>query len=164
MPSQNIPSYYGLSRLQTWNVHLPANISSFLIPSQLPASLCHESHNFSRFRSRILRGRLLVFIIYPYTPLTILLFVMERFGPNILFFFYLVFFWFYISFSFSFRTMKKARDKEVTWQVTWCDIISLELDGRVWKMTSGHLEYIWWPWVEHEAGMRMKHGHKGRVI
>jgi len=94
--------------------------------------------------------------------------VMECFGPNILFFFYLFFFWFYFSFSFSFsfsfRTMKKACDKKFTWQVTWCDIISLELDGRVWKMTSGHLEYTWWPWVGHEAGMRMKHGHKGRVI
>ena len=67
--------------------------------------------------------------------------VMECFGSNILF--YLFFFWFYISFSlsFSFRTMKQARDKEVTQQVTWCDIISLELDRRVWKMTSGHLEY-----------------------
>jgi len=92
--------------------------------------------------------------------------VMEHFGPNILFFFYLFFFWFYFSFSFSFsfRTMKKAHDKEVTWQVTWCVVISLELDERVWKMMSGHLEYTWWPWVEHEAGMRMKYGHKGRVI
>ena len=48
-------------------------------------------------------------------------FVMECFGPNILFFFYLFFFWFYISFSF--RTMKKARDTKVTWCITWCDII-----------------------------------------
>jgi len=68
-----------------------------------------------------------------------LLIVIKRFGPNILFFFYLFFFWFYISFSF--RTMKKACDKEVTWHITWCDVISLELNGRVWKMMSGHLEY-----------------------
>ena len=74
------------------------------------------------------------------------------------------FFWFYFSFSFSFRTIKKTHDKEVTWHVTWYDVISLELDGRVWKMMSGHLKYTWWPWVGHEAGMRMKHGHKGRVI
>jgi len=88
--------------------------------------------------------------------------VMECFEPNILFFFYLFFFWFYFYFYFYFyfRTMKKTCDKEVT----WCDIISLELDGRVWKMISGHLEYTWWPWVGHEAGMRMKHRHKGRVI
>ena len=86
--------------------------------------------------------------------------VMECLGPNILFFFYPFFFWFY----FSFRTMKKACDKEVTWQVTWCDAISLELNGRVGKMTLGHLEYIWGPWVEHETGMRIKHGHKSRVI
>jgi len=68
---------------------------------------------------------------------------------------FLFFFWFYISFSFSFRTMKKAHDKQVTWYVTWYDVISLELDGRVWKMTSGHLEYTWWPWVRNEADMRL---------
>ena len=90
--------------------------------------------------------------------------VMEHFGPNILFFFYIFFFWFYFYFYFSFRMMKKAHDKEVTWQVTWCDVISLELDERVWKMTLGYLEYTWWPWVGHKAGMRIKHGHKGRVI
>ena len=84
--------------------------------------------------------------------------------------FYFILFYFsdftllYFTFLFFWRMMKKARDKEVTWQVTWCDIISLELDGRVWKMTSGHLEYTWWPWVGHEAGMRMKHGYKSRVI
>ena len=87
--------------------------------------------------------------------LLILFTVMEHFGPNIFIFLLILFL-----FSFYFRTMKKARDKEVT----WCDIISLKLDGRVWKMTSGHLEYTWWPWVGHEAGMRMKHGYKGRVI
>ena len=41
--------------------------------------------------------------------------VMERFGPNILFFFYLFFsFDIFFFFFFSFRMMKKARDNEVT--------------------------------------------------
>ena len=42
---------------------------------------------------------------------------MERFGPNILFFFYLFFFFsfdFIFIFIFLLKTMKKARDKEVT--------------------------------------------------
>ena len=42
---------------------------------------------------------------------------MERFGPNILFFFYLFFFFsfdFIFIFLFLLKTMKKARDKEVT--------------------------------------------------
>ena len=40
----------------------------------------------------------------------------------------------------------------------WCDITSLEHGGIVWKMTSGHMEYTWWPWVRSEADMRMEHG------
>ena len=36
-------------------------------------------------------------------------------------YFLLILFSFFFSFSSSFRTMKEARDKEVTWQVTWCD-------------------------------------------
>ena len=41
--------------------------------------------------------------------------VIEHFGPNILFFFYLFFLLIlYFLFPFSFRTMKKARDNEVT--------------------------------------------------
>ena len=40
--------------------------------------------------------------------------VIECFGPNILFFFYFSFDTSSFPFSFSFRTMKKARDKEVT--------------------------------------------------
>ena len=81
---------------------------------------------------------------------------------NFLFYFILFyFFWFYFSFSlfyFPGKTMKKTCDKEVTWQVTWCDIIGLEHSRRVWKMMTGHLEYIWWPWVRSEVDMRMKHG------
>ena len=63
--------------------------------------------------------------------------------------FYFIFFYFsdftllYFTFIFFWRMMKKACDKEVTWQVTWCDIISLELDRRVWKMMLEHLEYTW---------------------
>ena len=90
-------------------------------------------------------------------------------NTNNFYFIFFYFFWFYFSFSFSLfyfpgETMKKARDKEVTWQVTWCDVIGLEYSRRVWKMMSGHLEYTWWPWVRSEEDMRMKHGHKGRVI
>jgi len=51
--------------------------------------------------------------------------------------FYFIFFYFsdftflFFFFLFFWRTMKKACDKEVTWQVTWCDVISLELNERV---------------------------------
>ena len=80
-----------------------------------------------------------------------------------LFFYFLFFyfFWFYFSFSllyFPGKTTKKAHDKEVTWQATWCDVTSLEHGEIVWKMTSGHMEYTWWPWVRSEANMRMEHG------
>jgi len=77
--------------------------------------------------------------------------------------FYFIFYYFSILLFFFLKNDKEACDNEVTWQVTWCDVTSLEHDGRVWKMTSGHIEYIWWPWVGHETGMRMKHGHEGRV-
>ena len=53
-----------------------------------------------------------------------------------------------ILFSFYFSFLlddKEARDIEVIWQVTWCDIMGLEHDGRIWKMMSGHLKYTWWP-------------------
>ena len=51
-------------------------------------------------------------------------------------FYFFFFFWFYFSFSFSLfyfagKTMKKACDKEVTWQITWCDVIGLEPGGRI---------------------------------
>ena len=49
-----------------------------------------------------------------------------------------------ILFSFSFSFLlddKEARDIKVTWQVTWCDIMGLEHDGRIWKMMSGYLKY-----------------------
>ena len=36
-----------------------------------------------------------------------------------------------ILFFFSFSNDEEARDKEVTWQVTWCDIIGLEPGGRI---------------------------------
>ena len=74
--------------------------------------------------------------------------------------FYFIFFYFsdftLLFFYFLLKTMKKAHNKEVTCQVTWCDVISLELDGRVWKMTSGHLEYTWWPWVGHKCQDRWR--------
>ena len=57
-------------------------------------------------------------------------------NTNNFYFLFFYFFWFYFSFSFSLfyfsgKTMKKARDKEVTWQVTWCDVIGLEPGGRI---------------------------------
>jgi len=82
------------------------------------------------------------------------IFILFSFIFLILLFFSFIFFW---------KTMKKAHDKEVTWQVMWCDIISLEPDGRIWKMISEHLEYTWWPWVRSKVSMRLKHGHKGSV-
>ena len=87
--------------------------------------------------------------------------VMGHWTLTIFYFLFFYFFWFYFSFSlfyFPGETMKKACDKEITWQVTWCDVIGLEHSRRVWKMTSGHLEYTWWPWVRSEVDMRMKHG------
>ena len=53
---------------------------------------------------------------------------------NFLFYFILFFSWFYFSFSlfyFPGKTRKQACDKEVTWQVTWCDIIGLEGGRRI---------------------------------
>ena len=48
--------------------------------------------------------------------------------------FYFIF-WFYFSFFFlSYFILKddeEAHDKEVTWQVTWCNIIGLEPGGRI---------------------------------
>ena len=35
---------------------------------------------------------------------------------------------------------KEAHDTAVTWYVTWCDIIGLKHDGRIWKMMSGHID------------------------
>ena len=85
--------------------------------------------------------------------------VMGHWTLTIFFLFSFIFSDFTFLFLYFIReTMKKARDKEVTWQVTWCDIISLEHSRRVWKMMSGHLEYTWWPWVRSEVDMRMKHG------
>ena len=78
------------------------------------------------------------------------------------FYFILFYFSILLFFFFFLKSDEEARDNEVTWQVTWCDITSLEYDERVWKMMSGHMEYIW-PWVGHKTGMRMKHGHEGRV-
>jgi len=76
-------------------------------------------------------------------------------------FYFLLFFRVYFSFSFLFilKDDEEACDNEVTWQVTWRDITSLEHDGRVWKITSGHMEYTWWSWIEYEAGMRIKYRH-----
>ena len=60
--------------------------------------------------------------------------------------FILLFFWI----SFSFINDEEACDIAVT----WCDVICLEHGRRIWKMISGHMEYIWWPWVRREADMR----------
>ena len=77
--------------------------------------------------------------------------------------FIFIFLFFYFSdfvlifFFFSFLFLlddEEAHDTAVTWQVTWCDIISLEHGGRVWKMMSGHMYTTWWPWVENEVDMR----------
>ena len=55
-------------------------------------------------------------------------------NTNNFYFLFFYFSWFYFSFSlfyFPGKTMKQACDKKVTWQVTWCDVTSLEHDGRV---------------------------------
>jgi len=57
---------------------------------------------------------------------------------------------------------EEACDIAVTWHVTQYNVISLEHDGRIWKMMSGHMNTTWWSWVRYKADMRMKHGHKGR--
>jgi len=60
--------------------------------------------------------------------------VMGHWMLTIFYFILFYFFWFYFSFSlfyFPGKMMKKARDKEVTWHITWCDVTSLEHDGRV---------------------------------
>jgi len=48
-------------------------------------------------------------------------------------FYFILFFWVYFSFSFLFilKNDEEAHDNKVTWQVTWCDITSLEHDGRI---------------------------------
>ena len=51
-------------------------------------------------------------------------------------FYFILFYFIFSDFTFLFlycigKTMKKTRDKEVTWQVTWCDIIGLEPGGRI---------------------------------
>ena len=59
-------------------------------------------------------------------------------------FYFLLFFNFtflFFCFFFFLKNNEEAHDNEVTWQVTWCDVTSLEHDGKVWKMTSGHMEY-----------------------
>jgi len=60
---------------------------------------------------------------------------------TILFFFYFsdfVLIFFFFSFLFLLDD-EEAHDTVVTWQVTWCDIIGLEHDERIWKMISGHM-------------------------
>ena len=89
--------------------------------------------------------------------------VMGIWTLTIFIFFSFIFSDFTFTFSFSLlyfprKMMKQAHDKEVTWQVTWCDVTSLEHGGIVWKMMAGHMEYTWWPWVRSEADMRMEHG------
>ena len=85
--------------------------------------------------------------------------VIECFGHWQFLFYFILFFWFYINFVFLFFSFlsddEEACDMEVTWQVTWCDVISLEHSGRVWKITSGHIKTTWWPWVGNKADMRM---------
>jgi len=63
--------------------------------------------------------------------------VMGHWTLTMFYFILFYFFWFYFSFSlfyFPGETMKKARDKEVTWQVTWCDVIGLECQD-CWRWT-----------------------------
>ena len=59
-------------------------------------------------------------------------------------FIFLILYWFCFSFVFLFLLdNKEAHDATITWQVTWCDVIGLEHDGRIWKIMSGHM-YITW--------------------
>ena len=60
--------------------------------------------------------------------------VIECFDTNIFLSFYLFFlilYFFSFEFLFSFSNEEEARDIAVTWHVTWCDVTSLEHDGRV---------------------------------
>ena len=62
------------------------------------------------------------------------IFVMEHWTLTIFYFIFFYFSWFYFSFSlfyFPGKMMKQAHDKEVTWQVTWCDVIGLECGRRI---------------------------------
>jgi len=130
-------------------------ISSSYIQIFLIIWICHLTFLFCVlfFFYNILWSSIVCYLLWDIWTLTI--FILFYFIFLILLFFSFIFLW---------KTMKKAHDKKVTWQVTWCDIISLKPDGRVWKMMSGHLEYTWWPWVRSEASMRLKHEHKSRVI
>ena len=74
-------------------------------------------------------------------------------------FYFLLFSDFIGIFFFFLLDNEEAHDMAVTWYVTWCDVTSLEHDGRVWKMMSGHMKYTWWPWIEYETGIRTKYGH-----
>jgi len=65
-----------------------------------------------------------------------ILFVMGHFEYKHFYFILFYFFWFYFFFSlfffsFSLEMMKRVHDKKVTWQVTWCDVTSLEPGGRI---------------------------------
>ena len=86
----------------------------------------------------------------------------DTLDTNNFYFILFYFFWFYMDFLFILDD-REAHDMEVTWQVTWCDVISLEHSGRVWKMMSGHMEITWWSWVGNEINIRMQHGYKGRT-
>jgi len=63
----------------------------------------------------------------------------------ILFYFiFLILYWFCFSFVFLFLlNNEEAHNATITWHVTWCDIIGLEHDGRIWKITSGHMYTTW---------------------
>ena len=62
-------------------------------------------------------------------------------------------FWLYRDFVFFFLLFldnEEAHDTEVTWHVTWCDVIDLESSRRIYKMTLGHMYTTWWSWGKHE--------------
>ena len=67
--------------------------------------------------------------------------VMKCFGHWQFFFYFsdfiLILFCFVFVFLFD---DEKTCDTAVTWYVTWCDVIGLEHDGRIWKMMLGYCD------------------------
>ena len=111
--------------------------------------LCSPSRKYSKFGNSILtvrspfHGCLPKFNLngeYPVTTCFLLLYwnsaadnCYGTLNTNNFYFIFFYFSWFYFSFLFYFpgKTMKQACDREVTGQVTWCDVIGLESGRRI---------------------------------
>ena len=91
--------------------------------------------------------------------------IIECFGHWQFLFYFILFFWFHINFTFLFFLIldnEVAHDTAITWHITWCNIIDLEHSERIWKITSRYMYTTWWSWVKHKANMRIKHGYESR--